>query len=89
MRVELSSMSALAPGNRVARSATADGSEAGCAWTVSVVGGAADNVVGATVGPAVAWDLVQTFLKACFRGEERFRRRLEKVAAIETKTREK
>jgi ribose 5-phosphate isomerase B len=44
---------------------------------------------GRVTGYALAWDLVQTFLKACFRGEERFRRRLEKVAAIETKTREK
>lgn len=44
---------------------------------------------GRVMGYALAWDLVQTFLKACFRGEERFRRRLEKVAAIETKTREK
>jgi ribose 5-phosphate isomerase B len=44
---------------------------------------------GRVTGYALAWDLVQTFLKACFRGEERFRRRLEKVDAIETKTREK
>ncbi|NWG02799.1 MAG: RpiB/LacA/LacB family sugar-phosphate isomerase [Syntrophaceae bacterium] len=44
---------------------------------------------GRVTGHALAWDLVQTFLKACFRGEERFRRRLEKVAAIEKKTREK
>jgi ribose 5-phosphate isomerase B len=44
---------------------------------------------GRVTGYALALDLVQTFLKACFRGEERFRRRLEKVAAIETEIREK
>jgi ribose 5-phosphate isomerase B len=32
---------------------------------------------------ALAWDLVQTFLKARFKGAERFRRRLDKVAALE------
>jgi ribose 5-phosphate isomerase B len=32
---------------------------------------------------ALAWDLVQTFLKSSFKGAERFRRRLEKVAALE------
>jgi ribose 5-phosphate isomerase B len=32
---------------------------------------------------ALAWDLIQTFLKARFKGAERFRRRLEKVAALE------
>jgi ribose 5-phosphate isomerase B len=32
---------------------------------------------------ALAWDLVQTFLKARFKGAERFRRRLNKVAALE------
>jgi ribose 5-phosphate isomerase B len=35
------------------------------------------------IGYALAWDLIQTFLKACFKGSERFRRRLEKVAALE------
>jgi ribose 5-phosphate isomerase B len=44
---------------------------------------------GRVTGYALALDLIQTFLKARFRGEERFRRRLEKVAAIEKKTREK
>jgi ribose 5-phosphate isomerase B len=44
---------------------------------------------GRVTGYALALDLVRTFLKAQFRGEGRFRRRLEKVAAIETKTREK
>jgi ribose 5-phosphate isomerase B len=32
---------------------------------------------------ALAWDLVQTFLKSRFKGAERFRRRLDKVAALE------
>jgi ribose 5-phosphate isomerase B len=44
---------------------------------------------GRVMGYALALDLVQTFLKARFKAEERFRRRLEKVAAIEKKTREK
>jgi ribose 5-phosphate isomerase B len=38
---------------------------------------------GRTVGPAVAWDLVQTFLGASFSSAERQLRRLGKVAAIE------
>jgi ribose 5-phosphate isomerase B len=38
---------------------------------------------GRTVGPAVAWDLVQTFLGATFSSEERHLRRLGKVAAVE------
>jgi ribose 5-phosphate isomerase B len=37
------------------------------------------------IGRALAWDLIQTFLNACFKGLERFRRRLEKVAALEKK----
>ncbi len=37
-----------------------------------------------TIGPAVAWDLVQTFLAAKFSGAERHVRRLGKVAALET-----
>jgi hypothetical protein len=36
-----------------------------------------------TVGPAVAWDLVQTFLAADFSQAERHVRRLGKVASIE------
>ncbi len=32
---------------------------------------------------ALAWDLIQTFLQARFKGLERFRRRLEKLAALE------
>ena len=38
---------------------------------------------GRTVGPAVAWDLVETFLAALFSQAERHLRRLGKVAALE------
>ena len=38
---------------------------------------------GRTVGPAVAWDLVQTFLAAEYSHAERHLRRLSKVAALE------
>lgn len=38
---------------------------------------------GRTVGPAVAWDLVQTFLAAEYSQAERHLRRLAKVAALE------
>jgi ribose 5-phosphate isomerase B len=38
---------------------------------------------GRTVGPAVAWDLVQTFLAADFSQDERHLRRLGKVASLE------
>jgi len=38
---------------------------------------------GRTVGPAVAWDLVQTFLGADFSQAERHLRRLAKVASLE------
>ena len=41
---------------------------------------------GLVVGHALAWELVQTFLAARFKGAERFRRRLAKVAALESKT---
>lgn len=40
---------------------------------------------GRTIGPAAAWDLVQTFLAANFSDAERHLRRLSKVAAIEAK----
>ena len=40
---------------------------------------------GQVVGYALAWDLVQLFLNAHFKGDERFKRRLAKVAALETK----
>ena len=39
---------------------------------------------GRTVGPAVAWDLVQTFLRAEFSQAPRHLRRLSKVASLET-----
>jgi len=38
---------------------------------------------GRTVGPAVAWDLVQTYLAAKYSDEPRHLRRLGKVAALE------
>ena len=38
---------------------------------------------GRTVGPAVAWDLVETFLSAEFSQAERHLRRLAKVASLE------
>jgi ribose 5-phosphate isomerase B len=38
---------------------------------------------GRTVGPAVAWDLVETFLAAEFSGATRHLRRLGKVASLE------
>lgn len=40
---------------------------------------------GRTVGPEVAWDLVQTFLESRFSGADRHRRRLAKVAVIEAR----
>jgi ribose 5-phosphate isomerase B len=39
---------------------------------------------GLVVGHALAWELVQTFLAARFSGAERHRRRLAKVAGLET-----
>jgi ribose 5-phosphate isomerase B len=39
---------------------------------------------GLLVGHALAWELTQTFLAARFKGAERFRRRLEKVAQLES-----
>jgi ribose 5-phosphate isomerase B len=38
---------------------------------------------GRVTGYALSWDLVQTFLNAHFKRDERFRRRLEKVAVLE------
>jgi ribose 5-phosphate isomerase B len=34
---------------------------------------------------ALAWELTQTFLKAVFKGAERFKRRLDKIKALEKK----
>jgi len=38
---------------------------------------------GLVTGYALSWDLVRTFLSAHFKGDERFRRRLEKVTVLE------
>ena len=40
-------------------------------------------VGGRVIGPMLVWEFVQAFLKARFQGEERFRRRLNKVLALE------
>jgi ribose 5-phosphate isomerase B len=40
---------------------------------------------GRVMGFALAWDLVQAYLGAEFSGEERFRRRLDKVASLEAR----
>jgi ribose 5-phosphate isomerase B len=40
-------------------------------------------ISGRTVGPTVAWDLVETFLAATFSSAERHLSRLGKVAAVE------
>jgi len=40
---------------------------------------------GRVIGDALAWELVKTFLGARFNGVERHRRRLEKVARLESK----
>jgi ribose 5-phosphate isomerase B len=42
---------------------------------------------GRTIGPAVAWDLVQAFLACEFSGAERHIRRLHKVASLELELR--
>jgi ribose 5-phosphate isomerase B len=39
---------------------------------------------GRVTGHALAWDLVQTFLSACFKGTERFKRRLAKIWELES-----
>ena len=38
---------------------------------------------GRVIGPMLIWELVQAFLKAEYKGEERFQRRLDKVIALE------
>ncbi|OPY57987.1 MAG: putative sugar phosphate isomerase YwlF [Syntrophorhabdaceae bacterium PtaU1.Bin034] len=40
---------------------------------------------GRVVGPALAWDLVKTFLSARFTGAERHNRRLHKISQLERK----
>ena len=42
---------------------------------------------GLVVGRALAWDLVQIYLAARFAGAERYRRRLAKVALLESNSR--
>ena len=44
-------------------------------------------VLGARViGPELAWELVSSFLRAKFSGEERHRRRLDKIQALEARS---
>ena len=43
---------------------------------------------GRTIGPEVAWDLVQTYLAAEYSQAERHLRRLSKIAALENRARE-
>jgi ribose 5-phosphate isomerase B len=38
---------------------------------------------GKVIGPALAWELIETFLKARFSGAERHQRRVDKVRALE------
>jgi ribose 5-phosphate isomerase B len=38
---------------------------------------------GRVIGPALIWEIVQTYLKATYDGGERFQRRLDKVIALE------
>ena len=40
---------------------------------------------GRVIGHALAWDLIQTFLSARFKGTERFERRLEKISELENR----
>jgi ribose 5-phosphate isomerase B len=40
-------------------------------------------VGGRVIGPMLIWEIVQSFLKAEYKGEERFQRRLDKVLALE------
>lgn len=44
-------------------------------------------VGGRVIGPMLIWEVVQAFLKAEYKGEERFQRRLDKVIAIEQNNR--
>jgi ribose 5-phosphate isomerase B len=39
---------------------------------------------GQVIGPSLAWELIETFLKARFSGAERHQRRVEKVRALES-----
>ena len=42
---------------------------------------------GRVMGVELAWEIIRGFLGARFKGEERFRRRLEKIASLESKER--
>jgi ribose 5-phosphate isomerase B len=42
-------------------------------------------VGGRVIGPMLIWEIVQSYLKAEYKGEERFQRRLDKVLALEKK----
>ena len=44
---------------------------------------------GRVTGYALARDLIQIFLNARFKGDDRFKRRLEKIAALERKEKPK
>jgi|SRR5579863_201302 len=43
---------------------------------------------GEVIGFALAWELIETFLTSCFSGAPRHRRRVAKVQALESQTRE-
>ena len=45
-------------------------------------------LVGKVIGPALAWELIETFLTSYFSGAPRNRRRVAKVQAFENQTRE-
>jgi ribose 5-phosphate isomerase B len=45
-------------------------------------------VGGRVIGPMLIWEIVQSYLKAEYKGEERFQRRLDKVIAIEKSNKE-
>jgi ribose 5-phosphate isomerase B len=40
---------------------------------------------GRVIGQALSWDLTTSFMDACFKEDERFKRRLKKVEALENK----
>ncbi|MDB5193652.1 MAG: sugar-phosphate isomerase [Segetibacter sp.] len=41
---------------------------------------------GRVIGPMLIWEIIQAFLKAEYKGEERFQRRLNKLIALEKKS---
>jgi ribose 5-phosphate isomerase B len=44
-------------------------------------------VGGRVIGPMLIWEIVESYLKAEYKGEERFQRRLDKVIALEKNNR--